>query len=180
MPKELNLLHPFDLEKAKQGEPICFHNDLRFKIRYCGTKSNGKHFIEFEDESDGLYISEKLRMAPLCWIDDKPVYKGDVMYKTTPTFGTYPVTVIDIFTLNNTEYLDLDTDTIINIQSEYADNRLGNLSWTRPKPKQKKQGWINVYPDHQTSIIWFNSKEEADYNADQETRITCVPFEYDA
>lgn len=182
MSKDLSLLRPFNLKKAKQGEPICFHNDLRFKIRYCGTKSNGNHFIEFEDGSYKIDNSKYLRMAPLCWIEDKPVYKGDVLYKTTPSFEPYPVTVLNLFTLNNTDYLDLDTDTAIPKQTEYADNRKHYLSWTRPKPKQKKQGWINVYPQYPqigvTNAIWHDTKEQADESAGVD-RIACVPFEYE-
>jgi len=77
-----NLLRPFDLEAAKRGEEICWRGgeDLTF-IAEAGP--DGDHAIRGAKGNLQYAESQYLRMKPLAWVEDHPVYKGDKLwYKT--------------------------------------------------------------------------------------------------
>lgn len=85
--KAFSRLRPFNLEAAKRGEPICWYDDGE-RVRYIGQSAahDGGACVEFlEGECVGqfeTYAPIYLRMAPLCWVEGKPVYKGDRLYST--------------------------------------------------------------------------------------------------
>ena len=102
-------------------------------------------------------------------MEDKPVYKGDTLYRVSPN------EIQELIIKDKSNSSNIDWLQFTNGDSEFANNCRQNLSWT--KPKQKKQGWINVYP-YNGGASWWSSKEEADeYCASN--RLTCVPFEYE-
>lgn len=81
--KNLSLLRPFDLEKAKAGEPICNASGEPRKFDN-GPDEDGMIGVFYVDGS-GLGRSvwgrpNDYRMAPLGWVDDRPVYEGDNLY----------------------------------------------------------------------------------------------------
>lgn len=76
--KNLSLLRPFNLELAKAGEPICRFDDNPLLFIGVGTKQIG---VEHKKTNVIASYSEyDLRMAPLTWIEGKPVYKGDILW----------------------------------------------------------------------------------------------------
>lgn len=80
MEKNYELLRPFDLEAAKRGDAICWRDgDVIQDVTItslgsvCGRwRSDDNERLWQDDELDNF------RMAPLCWVEGKPVYKGDV------------------------------------------------------------------------------------------------------
>ena len=93
---DYSLLRPFDLEAAKRGESICLRNGNEAKflaheqghsyLKDWGVIVLSPHGISTHSENglrwrDGT-SSYDLCMAPLCWLEDKPVYKGDKLYGT--------------------------------------------------------------------------------------------------
>lgn len=170
MSKDYSLLRPFDLEKAKQGEPICWYLNSMV-VLFVGISINKEVVYKNQDDFICFTNADKIKMAPLCWLEDKPVYKGDILYRKLPgTNEIQELTVQSIEKCTEDPFIRFEQEN----QAEYADNRRKNLSWT--KPKQKKQGWINVYPARY--CYWWTSKEEAD-SAARRHRISCVPFEYE-
>ena len=177
MSKDYSLLRPFDLEKAKQGEPILTY--LGSTCTFVGPLSNSVIAIEDPTELGKAYsyASTSLRMAPLFWLEDKPVYKGDILYRKLP--GTNEIQELTVQSIENcTEdpFIRFEQEN----QAEYVDNRRQCLYWN--KPKQKKQGWINVYPNddnQRTCLHTYTTKEFADQYANKKTRIACIPFEYE-
>lgn len=164
MSKDLNLLRPFNLELAKAGEPITTAKGNW--CRFIGVLSSSKVVVE-DNYNSYTFEQSNLRMAPICWIEDKPVYKGDILYikdinQTDIVVGIHP---------NREEFLSFKETGAC-----YKDNRNNLLSWT--KPKQKKQGWINCYRENINSAYWYKTKEIADQMAGT-TRIACVIFEYE-
>lgn len=81
--KDLSLLRPFDLEAAKRGEDFVFVECGELKARkfIAGPDSGGG--IVVQDELGAFVVSHAYpyNMAPLCWVEGKPVYKGDVLYQ---------------------------------------------------------------------------------------------------
>jgi len=163
MSKDLSLLRPFDLEKAKQGE---------LTVSGCkyisGPDTLGN--IVFESK-DGKYILAHPKyfvMAPLCWIEDKPLYKGDTLYCIKTDMDS-PVVVIKEIRKNTI------CDNAIYFQNhDFKWTTQDNLTWT--KPKQKNRGWINVYKDGES--FWYDSQSLANDSA-MEDRIACVSFKYE-
>lgn len=80
MEKDYSLLMPFDLEAAKRGELVLFTEEAaRCDVFVAGSPS-GTHC--FSKPNGALYLANEnnVRMAPLAWVEGRPVYKGDVLF----------------------------------------------------------------------------------------------------
>ena len=149
MEKDYRLLRPFDLEAAKRGEKICWNEDgfLAEYIGPCGMHDENDICIKWIDGSGlaeiGHYVMHEslyFRMAPLTWLEGRPVYSGDVLYKKAKTWGKF---VKVTGAKPDGEFLILECDEPHYSGTEYADNRRGWLSWQ--KPKTTREGWVNLY-----------------------------------
>lgn len=79
--KDYSLLRPFDLEAAKRGEAIT--DSCGGNVVYIDGPDAGGNYAVRIDGHFAVGSNERLRMAPLCWVEGRPVYKGDVLYMTT-------------------------------------------------------------------------------------------------
>ena len=80
--KQKELLRPFDHALADAGEPICWSH-LDTPVEYVGILVNGlvavkTHLFPIIE----MPSASALRMLPLFWLEDKPVYKGDRLWHT--------------------------------------------------------------------------------------------------
>lgn len=86
MEKINNKLRPFDLEAAKSGELMQYFAGGDICTLVAGPDAYGCVCVS-KGGVDKLrlivYPVESLRMVPLCWVEGKPVYKGDVLYQNT-------------------------------------------------------------------------------------------------
>lgn len=147
---DYSLLRPFDLEAAKRGEPICMADGESAKflahepkhpylkdwgvIVICsrGITTYSEKGLRWRDEPS----SHDLRMAPLCWVEGKPVYKGDKLWhKYNEKFRTY-------HHMNAEGYLCQ--------KGEGTGDSLSNLTWEIPK----KQIKMLAYIDASGWLIW--------------------------
>ena len=79
--KDYSLLRPFDLEAAKRGDAIMQEYAPAFIATLAAISKDGRTvFAEFRDGSANAWLTYAVSMAPLCWVEGKPVYKGDVLY----------------------------------------------------------------------------------------------------
>ena len=134
MKKDLRLLRPFDPEAAKRGELLC---DLGGVLgwKYVSGPDAVGNIVTLNIGTETLVPpvkSDEFRMAPLTWVEGKPVYKGDVlfhhkMYRT----GRYTFTAEGF----KDGKLRLKSD-----PEAYLVARPERLTWT--PPVQKKTGWI--------------------------------------
>lgn len=100
MDKDFSLLRPFDLETAKAGEPICTRDgqaarfvahvpecsEGRRVIAHLAGRENCAMYFEDGKWSDAARNDIDLCMAPLAWVEGKPVYVGARLYfKSRPT-----------------------------------------------------------------------------------------------
>lgn len=105
----LDLLREFSLEAAQRGEEICWRTGNPIEFIASGTDDE----CAYRSADGNLYIanSSLFRMRPLAWVEDRPVYKGDVLYwkddgmAHAPYFGTDKITA--------------------------------SLTWTKPEPVKK-------------------------------------------
>lgn len=85
--KDFSKLRAFDFEAARAGAAICWHADgevlkdvtITPAGRVCG-KWDSSPIIGSEETWRPEKAAELFRMAPLAWVEGKPVYKGDVLW----------------------------------------------------------------------------------------------------
>lgn len=88
--------------------------DVKVKYKNCDIT-----LLEFDDDSADTWAVEEFNeypfyFKPLCWIEGKPVYKGDILWKTSGDYAQ--VEIVSKFQIVLIEY-----------------NSLNRLSWTKPK-----------------------------------------------
>jgi hypothetical protein len=152
--KDYSLLRPFNLEAAKRNEPFCS------KLRYLQERDNSPlTFISGPDTTDricannksgilDLYHTSTLCMAPLCWIEGRPVYKGDVLYTTCNNPDGASIK----------KYCEFVVESYPKDQPTNRPYLMGNDVWsvsicylTWPHQKQKREGWYVTHKDYLVS-----------------------------
>jgi len=79
--KDLTLLRPFDLEAAKRGDPLLYESHRA--IFTAGPNAAGECVFDIEDRgfivvgTNCRVALSTIKMAPLAWVEDRPVYAGD-------------------------------------------------------------------------------------------------------
>lgn len=170
--KDYSLLKPFDLEAAKRGEKVL--DNFNFLVEFVAEGgSDGEHC--WRRNSNNLFVatSEEFSMAPLAWVEGKPVYKGDKPYAFEGLYKGKQVTI-------EGEY----SENALAVKSQFSNANvlIDNLTWNLPKVK--KEAWINLYKaDECSGISYFTShafvsKEKADNQADS-NRIACIRIEWE-
>ena len=179
--KDYSLLRPFDLEKAKNGELVSDEIDTTIWSYVAGSDTGDNYILlinnsEYMANGEFTYPckSKNLRMKPLCWVEGKPVYKGDVLY----WYGSRPFKFVvgnKIICEDILQGYSYDSNGNL-VYGEYGNSGVSpsDLTWNKPKRKEKRTVWINVYPDDLHTI--YSSKEEADVSA-YSPRIACVETE---
>lgn len=139
--KDYSLLRPFDLEAAKAGEAICFKGvESSTSVTYVAGPDKAENIICDVGGYFKEYFHTALWMAPLAWVEGKPVYKGDVLYR--PTLGPQKYVA---------ERIERDDDGDVFLR--YANG--GGSSWlegpedmgldvTWTPPKVKREGYIII------------------------------------
>lgn len=145
--KDYSLLRPFNLEAAKRGEKICNNRDTKSYTYLSGPTNIGEYAFEMIDGR--IFVAENTtgdwKMAPLAWVEGKPVYRGDVLWHT----GRKCTVIVD----------HADEFGHIHEEDDYGGDFIINLTWQ--KPKTKREGWVNVYPNR-GQAHFHKSKEAAD------------------
>lgn len=173
MEKDYSLLRPFDLDAAKRGEAICTHsgNHLDF---VAADENNGSHCVRIGDRNSrsgrlSIWGHQRLRMAPLCWVEGKPVYKGDVLYQPG-----------DRRTFKITGYEE-KSGGLGKPCLNYGTTREYVEKFTWAPPKVKREGWVNIYGaggNARAAGEVHPDKATADRAASRE-RVACVPVEWE-
>ena len=171
--RNLELLRPFDLESAKAGTLLCseaamLNGEPAWKYA-AGPDASGR--IVAVKISDGNFAAasrpEAFRMAPLCWVEGRPVYKGDVLFHLRRR-----VRVV----ANR-----MDNDGFLCEEGCDSGDSLKNLTWTHPNVK--RFGWVNIYSTtvdvglRGTSVV-YPSEELANERADN-NRLACARVEWE-
>ena len=153
--KDYSLLRPFDLDAAKAGAKLFCINSKNGETECTFIQKAGDELcIHFEMYGFSIHDeTDSLRMAPLCWVEGKPVYPGDVLEHAK---------------LGEVVAKSRHASREMLVAEKFDSLALGNLAWPRPKPVKR---WINVYPD-----ATHDNRETADANA-HATRIACIEIE---
>lgn len=134
---DYTLLRPFDLEAAKRGEAMVSNtNDLpRFYV--AGPDEIGKVCFDVNSGILDLMHQSQLRMAPLAWVEGKPVYKGDVLYYK------------DDGETSTADSIRSNGKLVVRVPNMgLCSEETGTLTWTPPKPTTKQVkllAWRSIY-----------------------------------
>lgn len=153
--KNLELLRPFDLESAKAGTLLCSEAAMlngKPAWKYAaGPDASGR--IVAVKISDGNFAAasrpEAFRMAPLAWVDGRPVYKGDALFYEGIGRGV-------VVGMKGGDQIEITYDH----HKEWGPTGAfpENLTWTPPKVKRKgfavvsKQGMLLSREDAEKAI----------------------------
>lgn len=160
--RDYSLLRPFDLEAAKAGALLGDAVGSPTWKYAAGPDSNGN--ISVIIIKTGLFAEPSptrvFKMAPLCWVEGRPAYKGDVLYR--PGIDDGPVVASHIENVDGDDYLVFEGSD----RDEFADNRRGYMTWAEPNPvlcevegKPVRKGdrlWSNYFK------VWFAVTEIED------------------
>lgn len=172
--KDYSLLRPFDLEAAKRGDSIVGKDDGEKRSFVTGPDKHGYFVVE---SADGFYRFGKscdYRMAPLAWVEGKPVYKGDVLWHSLK--GKF--VVAGIFEENKGH----SCGPSFSVDGYYAGLLAYACTWT--PPKVKREGWVNVY-GYQRPCHIHATEELANQGAMQacgmidQNRLACIRIEWE-
>ena len=141
MTKEMNekhnykLLRPVKFKDVQVGDVLILKNSSPTSKSSVTYKSQDFVVLRFSDGSEGTHHESRLEidygLAPLCWVESKPVYPGDELYR--PKVEEDQALVVSHVTIKDgIEYLYFSN---FGDASEYVDNRRGYLTWTKPEQK---------------------------------------------
>lgn len=178
------LLRKFDPTKVNVGDTVYAENiwDEEFSlatfIAYSGI--DGDNAIRRGDGN--LYMAEDsaLRLAPLAWVEEEPVYPGDVLWwKTKEVSGQgYPKFVVG----NSVDEID---PSIIYGVSHLADGRTygekgdsglyqNQLTWGDPNTPTRYECWVNFYKNGSTSLHVTEKQAKVWEAQNADSYIACV------
>ena len=155
--KDYSLLRPFDLEAAKAGAKVCYgsNGDCESVTFLAEAGPDGDHAIR--DHEGNCYVEPDygLKMAPLCWVEGRPVYPGDALERENGKAFIPDMVAIS----GELRMLGEGLPSFLNPEL---------LRWPRPKPVKR---WINIYPANS-----FESQDAANEYA-MSSRIACIEIE---
>jgi len=154
--KDYSLLRPFDLEAAKAGVLLCDQSGSTLAGLLCCTPDSSGYFRAWVDRIGGFVSclpGKSIRLAPLCWVEGKPVYPGDMLEHAKH---------------GEVVAKSRHASKGMLVVEKYDSLALGNLAWPRPKPVKR---WINIYPANS-----FESQDSANEYATS-SRIACIEIE---
>lgn len=126
--KDYSLLRPFDLEAAKRGEAIIDTDGDECNYIAGPHKETAEIVVEFPcDLGFMTCMAQNLRMAPLAWVEGKPVYKGDGLFHDCG-----PCVVI-----GGPIREDHDLRIKVDRMGFESDAQIPYLTWTHPKVKRE-------------------------------------------
>lgn len=164
----MNCNKPFCFDDFKTGNPVEYAPGDKIVYVAGPNVHNDVAVIHCTDGRFDVVSLEALEthatMAPLCIIDNKPVFVGDVLSYHSKEFSI----MVTGYNPHVSDYSGLQGK-IVSSSSGMA--QVGEMSWAPfdcwswARPPVKKSGWINIYPpqsgeNYMASDV-FDSKHEA-------------------
>lgn len=87
--RQYRLLREFNLEQAQNGETFTYHLYYEKELKYLSKSKDGVVFAEDSAGCGMTTMAAYLKMKPLCWVDGKPVYKGDKLWYKSKADNNY-------------------------------------------------------------------------------------------
>jgi hypothetical protein len=144
-----SLLREFNLEQAQAGDEILHilspsftYTELLHEVKFKGVTSNLQE-VFLEDKQGEGYVcgTQRVKMKPLCWLEGKPVYKGDKLWYKSKADNNY----------YQHEAWSITSDHLFD-EGSFGFVDVSLLSWDKPQPHV-----------HQELIDAYNKGAEIQY-----------------
>ena len=168
MNHNLNLLRPAIVADLKVGDQVLDTDGETVTLVTPTHPVTGEFVLSYGD-AHGYCVSQPsdtFYLPPLGWVEDKPVYPGDVLYWKGVPGECQPLTVVG--TLGDWRCTHPNG-------AIYRFNA-SELTWS--PPRVRKHGWVNVYEGGRTGAYTHPTQEAATRNADP-GRKGCVRIEWE-
>lgn len=169
MNKQTHLLKEWD-GVPYPGLIIC-DNTETYKYTYvAGPDVNNNNIFKSETNAFVFIpsLNQHWQVAPLAWIENKPVYKDDVLYVKSHHPNYSQLLKGNGFII---EYIKPEKQVIYNGEWWL---KFTDLTWEKPKDECKTEckGWVNIYQGNFAEGA-YSTREIADRHAN-ENRVDCV------
>ena len=151
--KDYSLLRPFEPAAVKAGAKLVVESWQGLLDYVAGPDKSGLIVCNNENDVFVFVSKDRAKVPPLCWVEGKPVYPGDVLEHAK---------------LGEVVAKSRHASKGMLVVEKYDSLALGNLAWPRPKPVKR---WINIYPANS-----FESQDSANEYA-ASSRIACIEIE---
>ena len=126
------LLRPVKFKDVQVGDVLVLKDSSLVSESSVTYKSKDFVVLRFSDGSEGTRHGSRLEidygLAPLCWVEGKPVYPGDVLYyKYDPTWQYNDEGVVA---------LAMRYDTLL-FKGGQEFHNVSDATWTKPEPKRE-------------------------------------------
>lgn len=163
-----NLLRPVIFANLKVGEVLQAYSGLPPTVAY---KAPTFAVLKFEDGSEGCYEIYKLetsyKLVPLCWVEGKPVYPGDVLYyRHSPYWPHYDSGCTAVRLDESTNELRFTDGVVFEID---------DATWTKPEQKREPSFQVegqDVFPGEVVYYYGVNKDNWGDpYTVEENGRV---------
>lgn len=171
------LLRPVKFKDVQVGDVLVLKDSSPTSKSSVTYKSKDFVVLRFSDGSEGTRHGSRLEidygLAPLCWVEGKPVYRGDTLYRPGVEEGKALVASEITRSESGVEYLHFSNAACAN---EYADNRRGYLTWTEPEQKREPSFQVegqDVFPGD--TVYYYGgtkSKWGKEYTVETDNSVT--------
>lgn len=180
--KQYNLLRPLNLNELVVGMQILFvsnQQDRREQLETVVALANEQNYFVTQGKTGTYYIVPVACYYhnPLAWVEDKPVYKGDVLWYIR---GKWSMSITGynhrVSGQNGFEGIVFKGDDIYNVKGDA--NWAPFSNWTWDAPKEKKQAWINIYKDPTSIMCRYDTYVDAQQHSNKNT-IDTIQIEWE-
>ena len=162
-----NLLRRANPADLKVGDPVVDIDGDTATLIAPLHPDTGEFVLSYKDDRGYFTFvpGDDVYLAPLCWVENKPVYPGDVLYRKEPDTELRRQPLIVSGKLEDWWCAHPNGAIYRLVESE--------LSWT--PHGVKREAWLNIYD---SNAYHYPTREEADSNADP-GRMACIRIEWE-
>lgn len=176
---KMEQLKKFNIQDIKDGASLVWYDQDANRIgivQYVAGPDKAAEVVVMDD-SGYLQMEDRdyFRIEPVAKLEGKPVYPGDKFWLKYEG-EVYPVSVKGFKNTTLQVEEDIPYLTYVKISKTPLESSIKDCTWT--KPKQKREGWINIYSAYPGLGGPYETKEEADHAADV-NRIDCVKISWE-
>jgi len=139
-------LRSYDTNSAKEGDKVCCVTGVGTSPLRTGEVLAVKHnqlVIDWADARtftvQGKTDYHQIKLFPLCWVEEKPVYAGDILYSKELRNGDpCKIQGMTLFTVSDVTYTCKD---------RFCQTHFKNLTWTKPVVTANINGFDVLAPE---------------------------------
>ena len=173
--KDYSLLRPFEPAAVKAGAKLVVESWQGLLDYVAGPDKSGWIVCNNENDAFVFVSKDRAKVPPLCWVEGKPVYPGDMLEVELVSGGDWrEATVARSESAHDGERIIAE-----GVGKEIINAPVSMCRWPRPKPVKR---WVNIYPGMylgfaNCSTTAHSTEEAAKRDISNGGSIACVEIE---